>query len=274
MHQQPQGESIWGTINTCVEIALNIYEITAKDKNGVERTGVMARRDTANLSPKAASMGTQDGDWLCYDENTKDIPIYETLQRRIEQCKKVESAALKQMEEIKRNGKVSLTDYFGKCAPPTESPQSEVSDALPICNGIYFTQDHENMKFAVHEVVADNFMTPIAASFGQKKGEYLFYELTSSAIALNELKDVFNETEALIVSEDSLYATLNRRFPIYVSAYNELVQQESRIPKVDAPDSLFLAVQLETAKNMTEETAQDGIYEPDFNEETGYEIEP
>ena len=44
MHQPPQGESIWGTINTCTEIALNIYMIIAKDANGTEHTGVMAKK--------------------------------------------------------------------------------------------------------------------------------------------------------------------------------------------------------------------------------------
>ena len=39
MNQPPQGESIWGTINTCTEIALNIYMIIAqmciRDRNRV-----------------------------------------------------------------------------------------------------------------------------------------------------------------------------------------------------------------------------------------------
>lgn len=276
MHQPPQGESIWGTINTCTEIALNIYMIIAKDANGTEHTGVMAKKETAekNLSPKAVSMAEQDGDWLCYDENMKDIPMYEILQRKMAACKRAETAIMQQMEDIKRDGKVSLSDYFGECRPPVETPQGDVIDTLPIRNGICFTQDNHEMLFAVHEAVADNYMTPTAMEFGQKHGEYLFYDLASSAIPLNELKNVFGEAEALIVSEDSLYATLNHRFQAYVSQYNHCMPEESRIPEVNAPDALFLAVQLEAAKDMTEEVAQDGDYEPDFNEETGYEIEP
>ena len=88
------------------------------------------------------------------------------------------------------------------------------------------------------------------------------------------MKNVFGETEALIVSEDSLYATLNHRFRAYVSQYNHCMPEESRIPEVNAPDALFLAVQLEAAKDMEDELAQDDAFEPDFNEETGYEIEP
>ena len=39
MHQPPQGESIWGTINTCVEIALNVYMIVAVDGQGIPLEG-------------------------------------------------------------------------------------------------------------------------------------------------------------------------------------------------------------------------------------------
>lgn len=274
MHQQPQGESIWGTINSCVEIALDIYMIIAKDANGIEHSGIMARKDTAekNLSPKAVSMAEQDGGWLCYDENTKDIPVYEVLQRKMAACKRAEAAIMQQIEEIRRDGKVSLSDYFGECRPPVETPHGEAVDLLPIRNGIYFTQDNHEMLFAVHETVADNYMSPAAAEFGQRNGEYLYYDLMASAIPISELKNVFTETEALVMSEDSLYATLNHRFQAYVSQYNHCMPEESRIPEADAPEGLFLSVQLEAAKESVEETGQAIPLEPDFNEETGFEI--
>ena len=43
MHQQPQGQSIWGTINTCIEIALDVYAIIAKDRDGNEQQGIMVK---------------------------------------------------------------------------------------------------------------------------------------------------------------------------------------------------------------------------------------
>ena len=60
----PSGESIWGNINTALEIALNIYVIVATDENGVEREGIMVPKDKAKeiLSDKAISMAEQDGD--------------------------------------------------------------------------------------------------------------------------------------------------------------------------------------------------------------------
>ena len=39
MHQQPQGQSIWGTINTCIEIALDVYAIIAKDRDTPNQSG-------------------------------------------------------------------------------------------------------------------------------------------------------------------------------------------------------------------------------------------
>lgn len=275
MHQPPQGESIWGTINTCMEIALDIYMIIAKDADGIEHSGViMANKETAekNLSSKAISMAKKDGDWLCYDEHTKDIPLLEVLQHRMEACKQSEMAISKQIEDIKQNGKVFLPDYFGECTPPIETSQGKLKDTFPVRNGIYFSQDNQDMFFAVNKAIADIYMTPMAVGFGQKYGEYLFYDLASSAIPLNELKNVFQEVESLIVSEDSLYATLNHRFRAYVSQYNDGVLEESKIPEVNAPDSLFLAMQLETAKGITEEMSQGNTFEPDFNEEVGYEI--
>ena len=282
MHQQPQGESIWGTINTSIEIALDIYMIFAKDENGVERTGIMAKKDTAekNLSAKAVAMGEQDGDWLCYDENTKEIPLYEVLQRRVAACKRVEKATIKEMAEIKRDGKLNLTDYFGECLPPADSQYGAISKMQKFRNGIYFTQDSDKLQFAVHEAIADSYMSPIAAEFGSRNGDYLFYDTTTCAVALNELKNVFDEAEGLIVSEDSLNATLCQHFRVYTTTYNDIMQVEYQIPEVSAPTALFLAVQLENAMQAEQQDAAQPELrevttpqlEQDFNEEADFEV--
>lgn len=276
MHQPPQGESIWGTINTAMEIALNIYMIVATDEAGVEHTGIMARKEAAekNLSSKAVSMAEQDGDWLCYGENTKDIPMYEVLQQRMATCKHMEATVIKQMEEIKRDGKLTLTDYFGECNPPTETQNGKIADMLHIRNGVYYTQDNHSMKFAVHEAIADSYMSDVAVAFGQRQGEYLYYDLTTSAIALNELKNVFDEVGALIVSEDSLNATLTQQFKMYVSQYNALMPEESRIPETNAPGNLFLAVQLAAAKEAEQEAQAAPEATEEYGEQVDYGVEP
>lgn len=275
MHKPPQGESIWGTINTCVEIALNVYMILAVDEQGMERVGVMVRKNAVKktISNKAASMGEEDGEWLCFNEDKKDIPVFEVLQRRMALCRRMESAIMKQMDEIRRDGKLSLTDYFGECVPPVETPVGQVNDMFHVRNGIYMTQDGESMKFAVHEAVADNFMSPMAAEYGVAKGDYLFYDTVSSAVMLNELKNVFDEVSALVISEESLYATLRQDFPTYMQLFNACVPKEEQIPEVDAPGELFLAVQLEALQNSTRQGIQiDREEQEEFGEQTDYEI--
>lgn len=275
MHQ-PRGESIWGTINTAIEIALNVYMIVAKDKNGIEHSGLMAKKSTAekNLSPKAVAMAKEDGDWLCYDENTKDIPTYEILQRRVAACKRLESAALKEMTEIKRGGKRPFSDFFGECIPPNSTRGKD--NMIKVRNGLYYTKDSDQFRLAVHKEIADKYMSPVAIEFGQWDGDYLLYDAPTSAIALSELKSPFEEAGALVVSEDSLYATLGREFSEYTMLYNDIMQGEYKIPIVDAPVNLFLAEQLENAKQevifkqgqtLEPESVQEA--EPDFDEEIG-----
>lgn len=275
MHKPPQGESIWGTINTCVEIAVNVYMILAVDEQGMERVGVMVRKNAVKetISNKAASMGEEDGEWLCFNEDKKDIPVFEVLQRRMALCRRMESAIMKQMDEIRRDGKLSLTDYFGECVPPVETPAGQVNEMFHVRNGIYMTQDGESMKFAVHEAVADNFMSPMAAEYGVAKRDYLFYDTVSSAVMLNELKNVFDEVSALVISEESLYATLRQDFPTYMQLFNACVPKEEQIPEVDAPGELFLAVQLEALQNSTRQGMQiDREEQEEFGEQTDYEI--
>ena len=255
----PSGESIWGNINTAVEIAMNIYLIAAKDENGFEREGIMVPKFKAKevLSEKAISMAEQDGDWLCYGEDTKDIPMYEMLQRRVAACKRMETKAIEMMQEIRRDGSLRLTDYFGECAPPVpfEAEKSSPEQLNRVRNGIYFVHSEGEDYFAVHESVADNFMSDIAEGFGRKQGEYLFYDLTTAAVPLFELRQIYDEVEDLIVSEDSLLATLNENFGVYISYYNDLMQEEAKIPPVEAPICFFLQKQLDRAAQEPEHSA-------------------
>lgn len=276
---QPTGESIWGNINTAFEIALNIYAIVAKDEKGLEHEGIMVPKSKAKevLSPKAMSMAEQDGDWLCYGEDTKDIPMYEMLQRRVAACKRMETKAIDMMAEIRRDGKLSLTDYFGECAPPKQAANN--ADQLhQVRNGIYLIHSDGEDYFAVHESVADNFMSDMSEAFGRKDGEYFYYDLTAAAIPLFELRQIYEEVDGLIVSEDSLLATLNANFKSYISYYNELVQEEAKIPPVEAPTGLFLQKQLDREAQGLEsrpreepETEQNALASGEEAEDFGFE---
>ena len=274
----PSGESIWGNINTALEIALNVYVIVATDENGIEREGIMVPKDKSKeiLSDKAISMAEQDGDWLCYGEDIKDIPMYEMLQRRVAACKRMESKAVEMMEEIRRDGKLRLTDYFGECAPPAQQGKDSTAP-VQVRNGIYFVQSGGQDFFAVHEAVADNFMSDMAVAFGNRQGEYLLYDLTTAAVPLFELRQLYEEVDDLIVSEDSLLSTLNTNFKTYVLYYNELIQEEAKIQPVSAPVSLFLQKHLDRSANepepsdFKEDAAKESHDHGEEAEDFGYE---
>ena len=73
--QQPQGASIWGNINTCVEIALNVYYIYAEHGEGIV---IGKEKADQTVSAKAIEAGNEEGEYLYYGkDNTMDIPLYE-----------------------------------------------------------------------------------------------------------------------------------------------------------------------------------------------------
>ena len=99
--------------------------------------------------------------------------------------------------------------------------------------------------------------------------------MTTSAIPLYELKNIFEEVNSLIISEESLYSTLNQKFPMYTNRYNMLYSkdlQEERIPEKNGPIDLFLEVQLGEGEKEAEIELWKGEYEQDFNEEADFEI--
>jgi hypothetical protein len=110
------------------------------------------------------------------------------------------------------------------------------------------TRDRVSLQFAVHEAIADYYMSPMAVEFGRRHGDYFFYDLVTAAVALYELKSFYPEVQALIVSEDSLYATLNEQFLLYTKLHNDQVPEDDWIPQSDALTERFLQVQIEASK--------------------------
>ena len=236
---RPQGESIWGNINTCIEIALNIYEISAK--NG---EGIMVKKDAETvLSDKAISMGTDNGEYITFDEQTKDIPKYEVLKHRLEENKKLEAELLEEMQEIERAGKYRYPNYFGEIEKP-----ANISNE--ICRGIYFVSDGNEQALAVHNCIAEDYMSEMALDTGIASGEYKLYDKGTICIPIFELSKIFDEVEATIIAKDSLHATLQTNFTAYTEEYNELCPL-TPIPSAIAPLNLFLASQCNSNSNHT-----------------------
>lgn len=97
---QPQGESIWGNINLCIEIALNIYYICA-DKGA----GLVIPKDYASdfFSEKTVAAGKESDGCLYYEEmETMDLPAYEIMQKQ----------ASGQLQIISGEGQASGMDFW------------------------------------------------------------------------------------------------------------------------------------------------------------------
>lgn len=129
---QPQGDSIWGNINLCIEIALNIYYIV-----GDKGEGIMIPREHAekNFSGRTVAAGKESDGCLYYPKGeTMDMPLYEMMQKRAAMARKMELAAAGQMEAIREKGQEAATALF-EGMDPLEQP----GDSRRIREGIYIT---------------------------------------------------------------------------------------------------------------------------------------
>jgi len=96
---QPQGESIWGNINLCIEIALDIYFMIGENGEGIV---VPKERAEEVFSEKTVEAGKEADGCLYYPKgDTMEMPLYEMMQKRAALARKMEIAAAKQMEQIR-----------------------------------------------------------------------------------------------------------------------------------------------------------------------------
>ena len=106
--------------------------------------------------------------------------------------------------------------------------------------------------------------------YRRRENGYFYYTLQSAALPLYELKGMVPECQEMIVSEESLYATICTHYPAYRERYNALVAQEQQIPQIDAPANLFLQEQLDRGQT---EADEETIHEEAFAEEEADEDE-
>ena len=247
---QPQGESIWGNINLCIEIALDIYFMIGENGEGIV---VPKERAEEVFSEKTVEAGKEADGCLYYPKgDTMEMPLYEMMQKRAALARKMEIAAAKQMEQIRGNGSGAADSLFAKIAPPAETE-------YVICcarDGIYLTGGNE-MQLLVAEQLAEHFLTPYACEFARNENGYYHFPLQAGAIALHELQTVFPECKEWIISEESLNATICQCYPTYRTDYNAIVSEQEQIPDVKAPINLFLQEQLDQEKSQMQNTEQE-----------------
>lgn len=105
---QPQGDSIWGNINLCIEIALNIYYLCGEKGEGIVIPKEQAEKD---FSPETVAAGKESDGYLYYPKGeAMEMFRQEMLQKRLVMIKKMELAATEQMEagSIKESNTVDI----------------------------------------------------------------------------------------------------------------------------------------------------------------------
>lgn len=267
---QPQGDSIWGNINLCIEIALNIYYMV-----GDKGEGIVIPREHAeeNFSSRTVAAGKESDGCLYYPKGeTMDMPLYEMMQKRAAMARKMELAAARQMETIWEKGQEAVAALFERLDPP-----EHLEGGRCVREGIYIT-DGESPQFAIHERIAEHFLSPYACEFGRNEHGYFHYTMQSAAIPLYELMGAFSECREMVVSEESLLATLYEHYPAYCEEYNSIVTEAERIPQRVAPTNLFLQEQLDRAQasgetGWTEMPDEEETEEDDYGERVEYNLE-
>lgn len=257
---RPNGDSVWGNINTCIEIGLNVYEIMAEHGEGIM---VEKGKDTL-LSEKALSLGKEEGDYITFEEHQKEIPRYEVLKAQLEENKLLEAKLLEEIKDIERNGQYYHPEYFGEIA--------RLEDVTtPVCRGIGMIAGEHGTQLAIHRTVAEDYMSEMAETSGELQGEYRYYDLKTACIPIFELAKVFPEVEALVIEKESLYASLHSDFTAYVEEYKELAPSDP-IPMAYAPTHLYLAQQLKERQSQPVESTQEE-YVPYGEELEHYDLE-
>ena len=259
--------SIWGTILSCFEIALNVYQVVA-----VKGEGLMIPNDKAEelLGEKALFQGKAKDGFVHFDKGSpgETAAAYELIKDGHITDPEV-IAQYGTPEEIEADGRFLNPDYFGGLPEPDETPWGTIATKTPIDNGVYFLSTGGRSGIAVHKTVSEYCMSEHAHSEDRPpKGDYYFYDLNGdAAIAVFELSFVRPKVLELITSWESLMQTLAAEFPDYTDHWNHQAGQDAMICDRPAPLFMFLQQQLDQAAKApvteagSEEAAPDQFFE-------------
>lgn len=269
--------SIWGTILSCAEIALNVYSVVA-----AKGRGIMIPEDEAEmlLSEKARAQGETADGFLHYEENgpSQLAAAYELVKNgHISDPELVEQIGTP--EQMEEQGRYRNPEYFGGLPEPEAAPDTwgGAKGWSPIDNGIFYLEGADRSGFAVHKTVVDLAMSGYAQDIGGREGDYHFFDLNhEAAVAVFELSASHPAMLERITSWESLMHTLAESFPDYTDKMNHLSDQDNLIVNFPAPSFMFLQQHLDRAasapavehENTAElETLPDELDEPDGGEQ-------
>lgn len=250
--------SIWGTILSCVEIALNVYQIVA-----VNGAGLMIPSNKAEelLGGKALFQGKAQDGYLHFEKDSlgEQAAAYELIKNgHVTDPEIIEKYGTP--EDIEADGKFLNPEYFGGLPEPEETPWGTLTIKTPIDNGVFFLSADSRSGIAVHKTVAEYCLSDYSRDENcGEKGGYYFYDLNKdAAIAMFELSASHPKVLDLITSWESLMHTLATEFSGYTDYWNSQASHDTMIYDVPAPSFMFLQRHLdEAAKRPVMESASE-----------------
>ena len=108
---QPQGDSIWGNINLCIEIALNIYYLCGEKGEGIV---IPKEQEEKDFSPETVAAGKESDGYLYYPKG-EAMEMFRALCRKLsEDFRKTESVLSEKvfMEEAVRQTAAELMEQY------------------------------------------------------------------------------------------------------------------------------------------------------------------
>ena len=120
-----------------------------------------------------------------------------------------------------------------------------------LTNGAILVSNENEILIAIDKTEAKELLSEEAIKLAHTKGWFLCFPGALTTIPLYELSRNNAEIRDLIVSEESLRATLCGNFPEYVKTHNMNNPIENHIKDADAPLNLFLQKHLDNAAGKT-----------------------
>jgi hypothetical protein len=220
-------ESVWGSINTCFEIGLEIYRLFCTGDNGEKKDGIAIPIDRATelLSDNTLAYGTET-DGFIYFENPDEagVPLHRLLK----------AGAVTKEDFIKKAGELGNIENLGRVAIPEHYgalpfPQPAAGETVrTLCNGVTLIKGEHDFRVAVHKSLAGYELSCLgydsyeAGGYYTEQGDFAVYGRDSCAVPLFELSLLHDEINDVIVDRESLEQTLAEKFPDYVTYWNDM----------------------------------------------------
>lgn len=240
--------SIWGTILSCVEIGLNIYQVVALNGEGlmVKAEGAYEKLDGALFQ------GSEKDGYLHFEKDSvgEQAAAYELIKNgHITDPEIIEEYGTP--EEMEADGRFLNPEYFGGLPEPDTLPAAwgSLKEKTPFDNGVFFLSGDHQSGLAVHKTATEFAMSDHACQkYGELAGDYYYFDLDrGAAIAVFELSATRPAVLEQVTSWESLMHTLSHDFPDYTDWWNHTAHADSMIYDLPAPSNMFLQQQLDRA---------------------------